>query len=366
MSSSSWHMTRFSKFVRHWLVLSLSNVPQRSLLAFLLMTAGLPTAFGDIWYVDNENGQDTNSGRTQEVGPQAAGPFRTISRALGAAHLGDSIVLAKNATPYREILTFAGARNSGFPGQPFRLIGNGAILSGTQEILPQQWQFVRDGIYEFRPTDGAFQQLYTGDRPATFQNVTRESLGELQPLNWTLLDGTLYFRTEANTLPQSYDLHYSAGQTGITLYLVRHVSIENLIVQGYWQDGINAHDNVRDAKLIGVTVRGNGRSGISAGGSSRLDVVSSLVGDNWRHQVRAEGVAQVRLLGSNVLPNGQGEAQWQQDSGKITEEVPVVNAPIQERLPAPPMRQASPGTISEPSSAPTRSSRLYYEDSTYR
>lgn len=351
-------------------VRTLRGQATRSLLsAFLLMLwlgGGIQTVHGDIWYVDNENGQDTNSGRTEVIGPLAAGPFRTIGRALEVANMGDSIVLARNSSPYREGITFSGARNSGFEGQPFRLIGNGAVLSGTQQILPRQWTLVSDGIYECRPADGAFQQLYLGDRPAAFQAVSQDKLGDLAPLAWTLLDGRLYFRTEENQLPDAYELHYAAGQTGVTLYLVRHVSIENLTVQGFWQDGVNAHDNVREAKLVGVTVRGNGRSGISAGGSSRLDVVSSLVGDNWQHQVRAESVARVRLLGSNVLPNGTGQAQVQEDAGQILEEIPVVNTPIEGRLPGAPVRQVRSGTGSDEQQLPSRSSRRYFEDTIYR
>ncbi|MBL8892198.1 MAG: right-handed parallel beta-helix repeat-containing protein [Planctomycetaceae bacterium] len=360
-------MFRFSKLIRNSRQVLARRKICTWLLAALMVACGTTApAIGDVWYVDNENGQDTNSGRTQEIGAQAAGPFRTINRALAAAKLGDTIVLAKNESPYREVITFAGSDNSGFPGQPFRLIGNGAVLSGTQEILPGQWQSIGDGIYECRPADGAFQQLYLGARPASFQSLTQGTLSELQPLGWTLIDGRLYFRTEDGMLPNMYDLHYAAAQTGITLYLVRHVSIENLTIQGFWQDGINAHDNVRDTKVVGVTVRGNGRSGISVGGSSRLDVVSSLIGDNWHNQVRAEGVSHVRLLGSNVLANGHGEAKYQLDQGQITEEVPVVNAPIERRLQAVPVRQASPGSVLEPSATPTRSSRLFYDDAIYR
>lgn len=338
----------------------------QALLAVLVLGSSVGSASADIWYVDNENGQDTNSGRTELVGPLAAGPFRTIRRALEAANVGDTIVLAKNPTPYRETITFSGAKNSGFPGQPFRLVGNGAVLSGVHQVLPNQWQFVRDGIYECRPADGAFQQLYLGSRPASFQAVTKDTLFDLEPLAWTLIEGRLYFRTEENVLPDAYDLHYAGGQTGITLYLVHHVSIENLTVQGFWQDGVNAHDNVRETKLVGVTARGNGRSGISAGGSSRLDVVSSLVGDNWHHQVRAEGVAQIRLLGSNVLPNGNGATQLELDNAKILEEVPVVNTPIEGRLPNNPMRHARSDSVLERSLVPPRSSRLFDDATIYR
>jgi hypothetical protein len=103
-----------------------------------LLGGGLPSqpavVQADIWYVDNETGQDTNSGRTETVGPLAAGPFRTISRALAAAHQGDTIVLAKNDTPYRETITLAGRRNSGFSGQPFRISAVRRMLAGLADV----------------------------------------------------------------------------------------------------------------------------------------------------------------------------------------------------------------------------------------
>ncbi len=298
-------------------------------------------ATADTWFVDNVAGQDSNDGRSPAPGPMAAGPFRTINQALKASNQGDRIVLAKNETPYREMLTFAGRRNSGFNGVPFRLIGNGAILSGTQEILPQQWRYIQPDVFACRPADGSFQQLYLGPKPATYQALQRHELDQLEPLAWTLIDGQIYFRTTDKLLPGAFDLHYAGLQTGVTLYLTENVSVENLIIQGFWQDGVNAHDNVKAVQLVGVTVRGNGRSGVSVGGASRLDVVSSLIGDNWQHQVRTESQGHLRLLGSNVLPGGHGKVMFK-DGGVIEEEVPVVNTPIRQRLPlASPFRQAA-------------------------
>jgi len=335
-----------------------------ALILSLLLT-GVATA--EIWYVNSEAGRDSNNGRLPEGVTLGNGPFRTIGRALEVANIGDTIVLAATSTPYRESLTFSGRRHSGFSDRPFRLVGNGAVLDGTQDILPEQWQLVSSEIFRFRPTDGAFQQLFLGDKPATYQAVDRETLDQLQPLHWTLLQGRVYFRTADGHLPQAYPLRYASHQTGITLYAVQFLNIENLIVQGFWLDGVNAHDNVWDTKLVGVTLRGNGRSGLSVGGCSRLDVVSSLIGDNWRHQVRTETLGRLRLLGSNVLPNGTHEAIFQ-DGGQVVEEQPVVYTPVRQRLrfdlPAwhgpgleSPFRQATPDRPAE-DSGPRRSARL--------
>lgn len=314
--------------------------------------------YGQTWFVDNVSGQDSNTGRSPEVGPLQAGPFRSITRALQVAQRGDTIVLSKTDTPYAESITLSGPRHSGFQGSPFRLVGSGATLVGTQEILPQQWEVLGPDLFAVRPADGAFQQLYLGDRPATFQAVTKDQWRELEPLSWTLLHGHIIFRVEEGRLPQDYRLAYSGQSTGITLYNVEHVTVENLTVQGFWLDGVNAHDNVRDAKLVGVTARGNGRSGISVGGSSHLDAVSCLIGDNLQHQVRTETVARLRLMGSNVLPNSQGAPQYR-DGGTIVEAEPVVNTTVKRRLPASPERTSRlPGKPIEGGAARRNAQRL--------
>jgi hypothetical protein len=45
-----------------------------------------------------------------------------------------------------------------------------------------------------------------------------------------LRDGYIYFRAETGKLPADYALPYTALVTGVTLYHVRHVRIENLVL----------------------------------------------------------------------------------------------------------------------------------------
>ncbi len=53
----------------------------------------------------------------------------------------------------------------------------------------------------------------------------------------------------------------------------------------------------------GLNCRGNGRSGISIGGASRVVVESCLVGNNGAAQVRAEGASHAQLIGCDLLDN---------------------------------------------------------------
>jgi hypothetical protein len=72
------------------------------------------------------------------------------------------------------------------------------------------------------------------------------------------------------------------------------------VIQGFQQDGVNAHELVSHCELIEVECRANGRSGLSVGGVSRLDVVRSNFYDNGRVQVRTEGLASLELSQCDV------------------------------------------------------------------
>ena len=90
------------------------------------------------------------------------------------------------------------------------------------------------------------------------------------------------------------------------MYDVQNVIIDGLIVQGFQLDGINAHDSVGRSIVRNCKIRGNGRSGLSVGGASRVQVDGSVIGSNQIAQVRSEGfctlyVTDCRLLVSPVM-----------------------------------------------------------------
>jgi hypothetical protein len=118
-----------------------------------------------------------------------------------------------------------------------------------------------------------------------------------------LFRGAVYFRPEDGLLPTEYQLEYAFHPVGLTLYEVRHVVVSNLVIQGYQLDGVNAHDNAFDVTLAGLNCRGNGRSGISVGGASRVAIHSCLAGNNGEAQVRTEGYSQTRIVNSDLIDN---------------------------------------------------------------
>lgn len=256
-------------------------------------------------YVSNTTGDDRYDGLSETFLGGRTGPVRTINKALRIVDKGDRIVLAKTDIPYYESLSLSAANHCGLESSPLVIFGNNAILDGTVEISPRAWEVVSENVYRFRPERLNYQQLYHGPRPAVQRHVDESSgkLPELEPLEWMLHEGYIYFCVEPERLPEDYPLRYAGLQTGITLYHVRNVVIRDLVVQGFQLDGVNAHDGVNRTSLVGLTCRGNGRSGISIGGSSRTVVNSCLVGDNGVAQVRVEGYTIADLVNTQIVDN---------------------------------------------------------------
>lgn len=286
-------------------------------------------------YVDNLRGDDHLNGTTAELGENVDGPVRTIAKALRVACWGDRIVLKNNGIPYRESITFQAGRHSGVPGRPFILEGNGATLDGSALVPIDAWEVVGPDLYRFSPFRKAFNILFMDDKPLDKADVQdKADLAKMEPLQWALFDDHLYFKSEKNEGLGKYRLTYTGLTVGVTLYDVRSVEIRDLTVQGFQLDGINAHDNAFDVQLNSITARGNGRSGISIGGASRVDVNGALIGNNGVAQLRSEGFCRVVVRGSDLLDNTAPAID--REGGRIE-----VDGKLFQPLPAAEVQQAS-------------------------
>jgi hypothetical protein len=254
---------------------------------------------------------------------------------------GDQIVLANTGVPYRESITLEGGRHSGYPSRPFVIRGNGAILDGSWQVPVAAWEHFRADIFRFQPHRTAYQQLFLDAVPVPRVKLAPDAnnVADLEPLTWCLFNRQIYFRPEKDKLPPYYNLSCAGWQTGITLYKCERVLIENLIVQGFQLDGINAHEGVFHSQLIGVTARGNGRSGISIGGASRVKLDTCVVGNNGAAQVRTEGWSTTELVDCDLIDNtAPGLVR---DAGRVTingvklpETVRIYPEPSDEEAPA--------------------------------
>jgi hypothetical protein len=289
----------------------------------LLLTLVIGLCFGQVGftreiYVDNVSGNDRSHGITATIASGGGGPVRTITRALRVAKSGDVIVLAQTGEPYRESVTLQATRHSGGFTKPFRIVGNGAVLDGSKPVPYDAWEHYIGSVFRFRPNNTAHQQLFRNDVPLERRYATsfNKSVPKLKPLEWCLLDGWVYFHCEKDTLPSEHQLTHSSLTVGITLYQVRHVEISDLVVQGFQLDGINAHDGVTNCQLINITSRGNGRSGISIGGASRVKIGGAVLGNNGVAQLRTEGACKVEIEQSDLISNPAPAII--RDGGRIT------------------------------------------------
>lgn len=269
--------------------------------------------------VDNLRGSDFQNDRGLLPMPGTFGPYRTIARALAATGPGDRVILTKTGVPYRECISLNGVNHSGTLREPFTIVGNGAVLDGSEAPHAMVWESQQrhSGLWKYQRTPPGFSLLLL---PAGRLQRVQGSGGpvpllQLAPLSWTRQNGQIYLRTEDGLAPGDYPLQLTVQTTGITLYDVEHVVISDLTVRGFRIDGINAHDRAVDVRISGVTAIENGRSGISVGGASRVRLENSRVGGNGEAQIRTEGRSILTL--SDVQADPVSAAAIEQDGGQV-------------------------------------------------
>ena len=272
-------------------------------LVVLLLPSG--AAAGRDIHVDNLSGDDGFTGHYVRNMPDRSGPVRTIAKALRLAQSGDRIVLAKTEEPYRESVSLVGSRHSGYLDRPLVIEGNGAILEGSAPVPAGAWEHYRGAVFRFRPRRAGHQQLFLDELPAVRVAADRFAPvpPKLEPREWCLHGGQIFFCVEPEKLPRDYNLTYAHRETGITLFHVRGVAIVNLTVQGFRIDGINAYNSAREVYIKGVTSRGNGRSGITVGGASKVEIDVCVVGNNGRAQLLTLPHSETSVRNSQLFAN---------------------------------------------------------------
>jgi hypothetical protein len=195
-------------------------------------------------------------------------------------------------------------------------MGNGAVLDGSAAV-PHRWEHFDGAVFRFQPRSGGAQQLFLHDMPAVRvpakPNDARPP--KLQPLEWALIQGQIFFCVEKDKLPADYDLSYANKETGITLYHVDHVAILDLIVQGFRLDGINAANSAQNVQIKGVICRGNGRYGITVGGASLVDIEDYKLGENGKAQLLTMANSQTHLRDSDLFP--RSAPAWIDEGGLL-------------------------------------------------
>jgi hypothetical protein len=295
----------------------------------LCLLCGAPVHAQTI-FVSNASGRDEFDGLTPEPFGTRSGPVATIQRALQLVGRGGRIVIENTGRPYRETLSLSGPNHRGDGVRNFEIIGNGAVLDGSFPIPPEGWRYYAEGIYRFRPQRLDACMLFLDGQPARRVPVAPLSreLPPLQPLEWCYLEPHVYFRVEPGRRPEDYALSHAVLSTGITLYHAADVVIVDLTVQGFRLDGVNVNDGVQRCTLGGLVCRGNGRAGIAIAGSSRVECVNCLVGNNAQAQVLTQGHIRAVLRNCDLIDDPLAPALVRRDEGElhVVEDAPVAPA----------------------------------------
>ncbi len=263
----------------------------------LALFAAPCSLFAENIFVNNVTGSDRNDGTASELVGTLAGPVKTISRALRLATPSDVIVLANSGTPYFDEVTIDGRRLSGTETRPFRIVGNGAVLSGAMAVPSDAWEEVGQDLWRITPfRKGHYQLVRNGAAVSERRQTAGEDWSELPPLDenqWCVWNRAIYLHSEHNVDPGEQNFGIARGQCGITLHAVRHVEISDLTIQHYRLDGINVHDRANDITLSNVTLIENGRAGLTVAGRSTIRVTRAETRANREHSMLIQEAAAV-------------------------------------------------------------------------
>jgi len=271
-----------------------------ALLTLACLTVAIDTASARVVYVNNRVGTDRSDGSSQQVIGEFAGPVWSISRALKLAGRGDSIHITNTGVPYYDSLTLVGRRVSGSPLRPFRIIGNGAVLTGAMTLPPSAWQEVRTDVWKVVPhRKGHFQLVRDGEalpelRPAAGETWFR--VPKLPDDHWCVFKGAMYFQAQRNADPAEQGFAIARRDCGITIMDAHDVRISGLLIRHFRLDGIQLHDRAESITIDNVVLTGNGRAGLTVRGSSFVDVAQSAVRGNREFSILIEERGGVEVI----------------------------------------------------------------------
>jgi hypothetical protein len=279
-------------------------LPCLLILPVLLALPTAPTRAGVI-YVDNLRGNDAFDGGVPEPFGPRVGPVRTMVRATRLASPGDIIEVANTGVPYREPISLSGRRFDGFETAAFTLRGNGAVFDGSRPVPPTAWQRIEPNLFRFTPRHKGFYLLLSDDKPLPEVPLPPgpAALPTIPENHWCAFQGSIYFRTAALVEPRELSLQIAGGTTGLTIYDVRHLLVEDVTLRHWRVDGVSAHDLCTDVTLRNVISVENGRAGISVSGSSIVTLENPIVKDNRRYSLLVTEQAGARVTGEpDVTP----------------------------------------------------------------
>lgn len=286
----------------NWFGLSSLSI---SLFIVLATLSQSPSVLGAVIYVDNFQGDDAFDGTTATPVNPANGPVRTIRRGLQLLQKGGTLNIANQGLPYYESMEVVGGKLSGVPLNPLVIEGNGAELNGSFTVPTTGWRKVGENLWQFTPFRKGTYLLIRDNKalPEMILPPNTRTLPEIPEGQWAAWHGSIYLKTSSLEVPAELNLWFAVRSMGVTLYDVHDVVVRNLKVRHFRMDGINAHDRAKNVLLENIIAEENGRSGITAAGTSFLTIQKPTIQNNGRHSVLITEKAGVQIDDeTNVTP----------------------------------------------------------------
>jgi len=253
----------------------------------------------EVYYVNNRVGADRNDGLVETTLSNISGPVKSISQALKLASFADTIIVANTSVPYYDNLSFQGEKHSGDPVRPFRLIGNGATITGAMVVPEGAWRETGRDVWQVTPfRKGFFQLVRDGKALPEVRLQPGEkwvAIPDLEVDQWCSWRGSIYYRVERYVEPATQRLSIARRSCGITVFAAHDIVISDLTIQHFRLDGVNVHDLATNIQLEKLTVHENGRAGLAIGGSSSARVSGSDIERNRDYSVLIQEAAAIAL-----------------------------------------------------------------------
>ncbi|HEY5313744.1 MAG TPA: hypothetical protein VIK18_14550 [Pirellulales bacterium] len=238
-------------------------------------------AVGRDIYVNPETGDERSSGLAPEK-KGAAGPVKTMHRAIRMALAGDTVHLAPLATAYREVAVFHNAH--GEPGRPIIFDAHGATITGAEPLNPDDCREISPGLYRtdrlipaklVTPEDAVSRRwffLYAGrinrmGRTLKGKNAPYKKPAELAIGEWTYQrdENAFYLKIDPQKTLADYRIQYPARGAGVQVSGdCAHLVIRNLVAMHVYNDGFNIHGKTRDVRYENIQSIECGDDGFSA------------------------------------------------------------------------------------------------------
>ncbi len=231
--------------------------------------------------VDQAHGDDARDGSS------AAGPLRTLTRALSLCGPGDTLSIVPGTAPYAESLVIA--RRGGLPGRPLIVAGNGAVLSGLRALPAESWQD-RGGDLWFLPNgmrQGSLCPFLVG--PHGQRLPEGKDAAALSPGQACWTPAGAFVRCQPGQRAADLGLRGTLLDAGVILNDASYVTVRDLTCEYFANDGFNVHGRCQGLFFENVVARHNGDDGFSV----HEDVGAAVYG-GWFHE-NTFGIQDVNL-----------------------------------------------------------------------